>query len=144
MKKSIRILALALLLLLAITATATATQPDMVQGRVPLTSLEFTDTTLEYDACDPVMVGHAVQPLSDPGFRVQGTLTFGNVPNCGYTTTLEGTCDYVLIPVESFGDPDSKLGRMVLTNCTGDAAGLHGRAQINFDYTYTLWYHWEP
>ena len=144
MKKSLRILALVVLLLLAISATATATQPDQVEGFVPLSSLVVTATTLEYDACDPVLTGHAVQPLSDPGLRKQGTVTLGDVPNCPYNRGLEGTCDYVLIPVDDFGNPDSKLGRVVFMHCTGDAAGLHGRAQINYDYTYTAWYHWEP
>lgn len=144
MKKMTRILVLVLLLLLVITATATATQPEAVAGFVPLSSLSATENSLAYDFCDPVLVGHAHQPSGEPGKIVHGEMTFGNVPNCQYTTDLTGTCEFDLLPVEIFGDPESKLGRAVLKHCTGDAEGLYGRVVIYNDYSYTAWYHWEP
>jgi hypothetical protein len=97
------------------------------------------------------MVGHVVQPAVVPGFAIHGTFTSGNsdppdpsIPPCEFTTELEGTCELTLIPVEDFGNPESKKGRGVVGRCTDDLQGLHGRYLINFDFTYTAWYHWDP
>ena len=50
----------------------------------------------------------------------------------------------MIIPVEKFGNPESKKGRAVFYICTVELTGLHGRAIINYDYTYTAWYHFDP
>lgn len=144
MKKMFRVLALTFVLLLIITATVTATMPEKIEGFVPLSSLKPSSEWLEYDFCDPLMVGHAKQPAASPGLAVHGVMTFGNVDSCPHTTTLTGSCSFMLIPVESFGEADSKLGRAVIKKCKGDAAGLHGRFVVYNDYKYTAWYHWEP
>ena len=63
---------------------------------------------------------------------------------CPGVTPLEGTCEITLIPVEIFGDPESKKGRAVLGRCTDDLEGLHGRFIINEWYEYDAWYHMDP
>ena len=153
MKKAGLILTIVLVLTFMVTLTASATKPEKVEGYVPLWTynpgLEFE----EYDVCDPIMVGHVVQPAVVPGFAIHGTFTSGNnipdppdpsKPPCEFTTELEGTCELTLIPVEDFGNSESKKGRAVVGRCTGDLQGLHGRFLINFDFTYNAWYHWDP
>ena len=144
MKKTVFILAIVLVLTLMVTLTASATKPEHVTGYVPLSSYNPGPEFEEYDVCDPYMVGHVVQPAASPGFAVHGTFTSGNVPDCPYTTELSGTCEITLIPVEEFGNPESKKGRGVLGRCTGDLQGLHGRFVIHYLFTYDAWYHWDP
>jgi hypothetical protein len=148
MKKSAIILAIVLVLTFIVTLTASATKPEHVTGLVPLSSYNPGPEFEEYDVCDSWLVGHVVQPAAVPGFAIHGTFTAGDIPDiwgeCEYTTTeLEGTCELMLIPVEEFGNPESKKGRAVIGRCTDDLQGLHMRAVINFDFTYSAWYHME-
>lgn len=149
MKKTILILALVLVLALMVTMTAAATKPEPVKGLVPLSSVDDTQGVFEYDMCDEWLVGHIVQPLEVPGLAIHGTFTAGDIPDlwgeCEYTETdLEGTCEITLIPVEEFGNPESKRGRAVINRCTGDLKGIHGRSVIDEMYGYDSWYHMEP
>lgn len=146
MKKTVLILAIVLVLTFMVTLTAAATQPEHVTGYVPLSSYMPGPEFEEYDICDPYLVGHVVQPAGAPGFAIHGIFTAGNIPDpdCPYTTELSGTCEITLIPVEDFGNPESKKGRGVAGRCTDDLKGLHMRAVINFDFTYNAWYHWDP
>lgn len=146
MKKSILILAIVLVLTFMFAMAASATQPEHVTGYVPLSSYIPGPEYEEYDVCDPYVVGHVVQPAAAPGFAIHGTFTAGNIPdpNCPYTTELSGTCEITLIPVEEFGNPESKEGRGAGGRCTGDFQGLHSRFVIHYDFTYDAWYHWDP
>lgn len=149
MKKIILILAIVFVLTLMVTLTASATKPEHVTGLVPLSSYIPGPEFAEYDICDPWLVGHVVQPAVVPGFAIHGTFTAGDIPDilgeCEYTTTeLEGTCEITLLPVEEFGNPDSKEGRGVFNRCTGDLQGLHGTIVIHYLFTYDGWYHWDP
>jgi hypothetical protein len=146
MKKSVLILAIVLVLTFMVTLTASATKPEHVTGFVPLSSYAPGDVYEEYDICDPYLVGHVVQPAVVPGLAIHGTFTFGDIPDledeCDYTPQYTGTCEIMLIPVEEFGNPESKKGRGVLGRCTD--VNLHGRFLINFDFTYNAWYHMDP
>ena len=144
MKKYGFISMVVLMLVLAFTLPAFATQPEKVEGYVPLESYVPGEVYSEYDVCDPVLVGHVVQPRTEPGLVIHGTFTAGNSTHCPYTTDLSGTCDITLIPVEIFGDPDSKPGRGIAGNCTGDLYGLHGRYLIDEWFGYVAWYHFDP
>jgi hypothetical protein len=146
MKKFAISLSLALVFVLVLTMAASATQPDYVEGYVPLNSLGQDESTNEfwYDVCDPYLVGHVVQPLVTDGLAIHGTFTAGNSPFCEIETELSGTCEVLLIPVEIFGDPESKPGRGIVGNCTGDLAGTHGRFLIDEWYGYQAWYHIDP
>lgn len=144
MKKSVIILAIVLVLTFMLTLTASATKPEHVTGFVPLGSIIDGPEYFEYDVCDPWGVGHVVQPAEPPGLAIHGTFTSGNVPDCPYTTELSGTCKITLIPVEEFGNPESKKGRAVLGRCTGDLKGLHGTLVIHEWYNYDAWYHFDP
>jgi hypothetical protein len=149
MKKTVFILAIVLVLAFMFTLSASATIPEQIKGLVPLWSVTETDETFEYDMCDEWLVGHIVQPLVVPGFAVHGTFTAGDIPDpggeCQFTTTnLEGTCEFTLIPVEDFTNPESKRGRAVINRCTGDLKGIHGRYVIDEWYNYDAWYHLEP
>jgi len=146
MKKSVIILTIVLVLTFMVTLTAFATKPEKVEGYVPFSSWDPGPPVEVYDVCDPVMVGHVVQPSAPPGFAVHGIFTAGNIPDpdCQHTTTLTGTCELTLIPVEEPGNEESKKGRGVVGRCTEDLKGLHGRYLINFDFSYDAWYHWDP
>ena len=126
--------------------TASASKPEYVEGYVPLSSLGSDGVDFWYDVCDPYLVGHVVQPAETPGLAVHGTFTAGNIPDpdCPYTTELSGTCEIMLIPVEIFGDPDSKPGRGVMRKCTGDISGYHAVYVIDPWYVYVAKYHVNP
>jgi hypothetical protein len=146
MKKSVFVLTIVLVLAFMFVMPASATQPEYVTGYVPLSSVGSDGIDFWYDVCDPYLVGHVVQPAVPPGLAVHGTFTAGNItdPACSYTTELSGTCEITLIPVEIFGDPDSKPGRGVMENCTGDLEGYHARFLIDEWYGYEAWYHVDP
>ncbi len=149
MKKTVLIFRIVLVLVFMFTLTASATKPEHVTGYVPLSSVEDGEEYFEYDVCDPWLVGHVVQPAVVPGLAIHGTFTAGDIPDiwgeCEYTTTeLEGTCEITLIPVEEFGNPESKKGRAVMGRCTGDLKGYQGRFVIHELYDYDAWYHIDP
>ena len=150
MKKSVFVLILVLVLAFMFFTTASATQPEMVNGVVPLSSVGSDGVDFWYDICDPYLVGHVVQPAEPPGLAVHGIFTAGDIPDlwdeCEVSTQtqLSGTCEITLIPVEIFGDPDSKPGRGVLGNCTGDLEGYHAVYVIDEWYGYVAKYHIDP
>jgi hypothetical protein len=152
MKKSVLVFSIILVLTLVFVLSAAATAPATVEGYVPLSSVGSDGIDFWYDVCDPYLVGHFVQPAEPPGLAALGTFTSGNPdygddpPNdaCPYTTELSGTCEGVLIPVEIFGDPDSKPGRAFLGRCTGDLEGYHAVYVIDEWYGYVAKYHIDP
>ncbi len=145
MKKLIYSLTIALVLVFMLVMTASATKPEYVDGYVPLSSVGSDGIDFWYDVCDPYLVGHVVQPAETPGTAVHGTFTAGNIPGtCPHSTELSGTCEMTLIPVETFGDPNSKPGRATIGRCTGDLKGYHGRLIIDEWYGYQAWYHIDP
>jgi hypothetical protein len=144
MKKSFTVGFITLILVLTITGTVFATKPEYVIGFVDFASVGSDGIDFWYDVCDPVLVGHVVQPANPPGKAVHGHFVSGNSIYCPYTTELEGTCEFTLIPVETIGDPNSKPGRGVVKQCTGDLAGLHGILRVNEWYQYQAWYHFDP
>lgn len=152
MKKTVLILAIVMVLTFMLTLTASATKPEHVKGFVPLSSVGDDGVDFWYDVCDEYLVGHVVQPWAPddaPPKAVHGTFTAGNIPDawgeCAYTTTeLEGTCEITLIPVEEFGNPESKKGLGVMGRCTGDLKGYQGRYVIHEWYDYDAWYHIDP
>ena len=144
MRKTITIAGIVLLLSLMFTMTVFATKPDYVLGWVDFGSVGSDGVDFWYDICDPVLVGQVVQPAVPSGKAAHGVFTSGNSPFCPYTTELEGTCQVTLISVETVGDPNSKPGRGVITRCTGDLEGLHGRVVVDEWYQYQAWYHQEP
>jgi hypothetical protein len=144
MKKPVLILTIVLVLTFMTALTASATKPVHVQGFVPLGSYNPGPEYEEYDVCDPYLTGHVVQPAASPGFAIHGTFTSGSVSDCPYATELSGTCKITLIPVEEFGNPDSKRGRGILGRCTGDLKGFHARYLINEWFEYDAWYHIDP
>lgn len=144
MKKTLAAAVIVVLLALSTAVTVFATKPDLVQGWVDFRSLGSDGVDFWYDVCDPVLVGRVVQPALPKGTAVHGYFTMGDSQFCPYTTELSGTCQITLIPVESVGDPESKPGRGVIGQCTGDLAGLHGRYLINEIYQYQAWYHFDP
>ena len=144
MKKILFILAIVLVLTLMITLSASATKPDYVEGYVPFDSWFIEDGYEKYDVCDEHLVGQVVQPAAPPGFAIHGIFTSGDSDHCEIENSYVGTCNITLVPVEMPGNPESKPGRGVISQCSGDLKGLHGRYVINFDFTYDAWYHWEP
>ena len=152
-KRSILILTVVLLLSFLFVVTVSATQPEQVEGFVPLYTYVPGEPggTSVYGVCDPYLVGMVAQPADSPGKAVHGTFTSGNLPDppdgwdaCPYTTEDSGTCQLTLIPVEDFGNPDSKLGRGRVGQCTGDLRGLHATYKIHYDFSYDAWYHMDP
>jgi hypothetical protein len=145
-KKYAQILVAILFLALLLTVSASAKRPEQVSGFVPLSSYAPGPEFEEYDLCDPYITGHAIQPAVSPGKAIHGTVTLGPIPDpaCPYETEYSGTCSFLLIPVEEFGNPESKEGKAIVLKCTGTASGLHGTFNIHFDFTYDAWYHDHP
>ena len=144
MKKILFVLAIVLVLTFIVTLSASATKPEHIEGYVPFSSWFIEDGYEKYDVCDDYLVGQVVQPADSPGFAVHGIFTSGNSDFCETETDWVGTCKLTLVPVEQPGNPESKQGRGVANQCTGDLKGLHGRFVVNFDFTYDAWYHWDP
>jgi hypothetical protein len=150
MKKSVIVLIFVLVMTALLVMTASATKPVTVNGVVPLSSVGSDDVDFWYDICDPFLVGRVVQPAEPPGKAVHGTFTAGDIPDiweeCEHSTQTElsGTCEIKLIPVENFGDPESKPGRGVMGRCTGDLKGYHATYVIDELYGYVAKYHIDP
>lgn len=152
-KRSLFILITVMALLLFFAVTASATKPEQVAGYVPLyTYIPLTpEGTTVYGVCDPYLVGMVEQPAETPSKAVHGIFTSSDLPEppdgiapCPYTTDMSGTCEIILIPVEDFGNPESKLGRGKIGQCTEDLYGLHGTYKIHYDFAYDAWYHFDP
>ena len=143
-KKAIFVLLIAVLIAVLVTASASATKPEYYEGFVPLASVDFIGENMVYDVCDPILVGHVVQPANPPGKAVHGHFVAGDSPYCPHVNQYDGTCEFTLIPVETVGDPNSKPGRGVVKQCSGELAGLHGILRVNEWYKYQAWYHFDP
>ncbi len=149
-RKTLTILILAVALALLFTMTAYAVRRVHVEGFVPLESLVEGPVFLEYDVCDPFLVGHAVQYDAPSGKSSLGTIYVNPALETAcpepsvYLPDAVGTCDFALRGVEEFGNPDSKEGKAVLLDCTGDLVGLQAQYVIHYDFTYDGWYYVNP
>jgi hypothetical protein len=143
MKKATIVLLIAILLAVLLTASATASKFEYYDGYVPIWTVDVINGNMIYDVCDPILVGHVTQPANPPGNATHGHFVASPNTACGVANPYDGTCEFTIIPVETYGDPESKPGRAIIKQCTGELEGLHGVIVIDELYEYIAKYHFD-